>query len=70
MMQAMTPRFLMLPVTTCLPVLYRFLTTPQNLTPGDSPLTREITRAPLMSAQKCVGADALARYARMTRLRI
>jgi hypothetical protein len=70
MMQAMTSLSLTLPVLTCLPVLFRVLTTSQNLTHGNFPLTREITRAPLMSAQKCVGADALARYARMTGLRI
>src|SRR5262245_27814595 len=68
MMQAMTPRFLTLPVLTGLPVLCRVLTTSQHLTPGDFPLTRAITRAPLMSAPRGIGADVLARYPRRTGL--
>jgi hypothetical protein len=64
-MQATTALSLTLPVITCLPILFRFLTTSQYLMHGKSPLTREITRAPSMAAQRCVGAGVPASYARM-----
>jgi hypothetical protein len=65
-MQARTSRSLRLPMMRCLPVPFRCLTTSQYLTHCKSLLTREITRAPLMSTQRYFGADAPARYARMT----
>jgi hypothetical protein len=68
MMQARTSPFLRLPVMLCLPVRFRGLTTSQYLTHRDSLLTREITRAPLIFAQRCFGADVPARYARMAGL--
>jgi hypothetical protein len=63
MMQAMTALSLRLPIIMCLPVRFRFLMKSQYFTHRKSPLTREITRDPLMSAQQCFGADMLARYA-------
>jgi hypothetical protein len=66
MMQATTVLSLKLPVMMCLPVQFHFLTTSHYCAHSKSPLIREITRAPLMSAQRYCGADVLARYARMT----
>ncbi len=65
MTQATTALSLTLPVVTCFPVRFYFLTESPSLTPGKSPLTREIMRVPSMSAPRCVGADVLARDAKM-----
>jgi hypothetical protein len=67
MMQATTALSLKLPVMMCLPVQFRFLTKSQYFTYSKLPLTREIMRAPLMSAQWYVEADVPTRYTRMTR---
>jgi hypothetical protein len=66
MMQATAALSLTLPVMTCLPGLFHVLTTSQYLTHSKSPLTREITYVSSMSARRCVEADVLASYAKMT----
>jgi hypothetical protein len=65
MMQARTPRSLRLPVMRCLTVRCRCLTKSQYLTHRKAPLPREITRSPVMAAQRCCRTDMLARYTRM-----
>jgi hypothetical protein len=51
------------PVMTCLPPLFHVLPTCSSLRHDKSLLTQEITRVPLMSAPRWMGADVLARYA-------
>jgi hypothetical protein len=63
MMQARTPPSLRLPVRLCLPMRFRFLTISQDFTLRKSPRPREIRHASLISAQRCFGTDAPARYA-------
>jgi hypothetical protein len=63
MKQARTPRSSRLPVMLGLPVRFRFLTVSQDFTLRESPRPREITRAPLMCAQRHFGTDAPARHA-------
>jgi hypothetical protein len=65
-MQATIALSLMLSTLTYLSGVFPFLTKFPHLTPGESPLTREITRVPSVSAPRYVGADVLARYAKMT----
>ena len=68
MTQARISPSLRLAVIMRLAVQACFLTKSLYLTHRDSLLTRETTRAPLTSAQRCFGADVPARYARMAGL--
>jgi hypothetical protein len=69
MLQATAALSLTFRVMICLPVRSHFFTISPYLMHGEFPLTREITRVPSMSAPRCVSADVLARYAKMTRPR-
>ena len=59
-----------LPMITCLPRLFRVLAKFPCLTPDESPLAREITRAPSIFLPRSVGVGVPASYARITGSRV